>query len=282
MTLANRQLIPTNIPAPITVYFAIGMTEKSRLALLKAEGIKSVLFSYADVHSEQDLRRDLLAQFPDVLLDSGAYSVATSKTNKSKVNVNLQTYSLFIELYAKDRPGIQYIVLDDLSSWEQTVDNQVAMEKKGLHPIPVYHYGEPEAVLAHYCEEYPYVCLGGLAVGQMNWRKLKVFWEWVWSRYPKTRFHILGSNQFRAFTRVSPYSMDSTSWIADRWMSLMTIGEDGGPVLNQARLGRDDVQGHFFTVDELRSHNIRAMRYFGKMEWAKDWKDSDTKQGRLM
>ena len=256
----------------IRYYFAIGMTERRRINLLQQEGVKRVLFSFADF---RDAKPSDLSSFPEVLIDSGAFSTA-----KSGTEISINAYSLWLRIYLKDLPNVVgYFVYDDLASWEKTKQNQLVMEGEGLRPIPVYHYGEPSHVLDYYCERYGYVGLGGLAVGQVRAEALKIFWEWVCAKYPDTHFHILGSSQFKAFTRYQPYSVDSSTWLTDVWGNLLTLDSDGQPTWNGLPLQRSDGVTNFFNTDEIRAHNVRDLLHLEKMEWVKD---SQIDQRRLL
>src|SRR2546423_4074021 len=99
------------------------------------ERIPRVLFSY---HYIQDAPLDHLLEkyftrpFPDVFLDSGAFS-AYSQGAK----INIAAYCRYIFKY-KHLLAV-YSNLDVIGSAEGTLKNQRYMESKGLQPLPVFH-----------------------------------------------------------------------------------------------------------------------------------------------
>ncbi len=55
-----------------------------------------------------------------------------------------------------------YSNLDVINNAELTKENQEILEHEGLHPIPVFHLGEPYSYLEDYVKKYDYIALGGL------------------------------------------------------------------------------------------------------------------------
>lgn len=218
-----------------------------------------MLYSYADVKGAAKVNMP----FPDVILDSGAYSMETGGNAK----VNLEAYSFWLKNYIEDYPQIKmYVNLDDLSDPQKSIENLKYLESKGLKPIPVYHYGEPENILEWMCENYSYVGIGGIAVGVMPIPKLTSFWEKdVYEKYPETKFHIFGVGTIEPFFKHQPYSVDSTSWNVGAVYGDIMGYENGKPF----RFGAREMYGYefFFTREELFSNNIRAILDWEKLEW---------------
>lgn len=271
------------------IFFSIGVSEKTRVDQLVSEGVNRVLFSFGEFKDKRGELQTWFKPFREILIDSGAFA-----HGKSGMRVDLDQYRSFLksieetELYPWKKQVQGYFNLDVMNDPEQTQWNQSKLEKAELRPIPVFHYGEDEAILERMCAQYDYIGLGGLAIGQVNTDTLKKFWNRVANEYPNTKFHMLGTNQLRAFVDHEPFSIDATTWIADSWGHLVSVAKDGGPQIGyiQAPLNEDltfdknshrglgikkaEVAQHFFTADELRRNNIRALLYFEKMEWAKN------------
>ena len=239
------------------IYLAIGRCDKSRVSLFKKEGVQRVLVSYASFQGEASLS----LPFSDVMLDSGAYSVATDREK-----VSVRAYGLWLSLYLTTHPQIkEYVNLDDLSDPIITRKNQEFLESLGLHPIPVYHYGEPTEILDALCSRYRYVGLGGIAVGTMSSPNLQKFWEFVYERYSSNIFHIFGVGTMAPFFTYQPYSLDCTSWsTAARFGDIMCY-KDGLPCIGAFGI-REGITT-FFTTQEMFSNNIRALLSFEKCEW---------------
>lgn len=284
----------------IKVHLAIGVTDKSRLSQLLEEGVEHVLFSFSEVGGNPK-KVQSMASFPSLMLDSGGFSHGNTAIESLKrrdlisVKEHFESYCSFLQMlpysYPKVAPKLKvYVNFDDMSNPELTLANQKTMEDAGLHPMPVYHFGEDKKYLDYYCSKYELVGLGGLAVGQVSTGQLRKWWNKIAIEHKDNKFHVLGTSQFRAFVDHEPYSLDSTSWLTDAWGNLLTIAKDGGPAiggilqslnsdegvafgeveaLKSQGVRKTELAGHFFTVGQLRSQNIKAMLYFGKMEWIK-------------
>lgn len=275
------------------VYFAIGVSERRRVAELQSCKVQKVLFSFGETFMDVE-KVQRMEKFDDILIDSGAFGHGNSELKlESRRITSINGYFHAYREFLKAIPGIYprlgiklsgYFNFDDMGSAEKSWENYRIMKEDGLKPIPVYHHGEEEDVLARYCEDAPYVGLGGLAVGRINTEELKKWWGRIAVRYPRTRFHLLGTNQFLAFTEHQPFSIDSTSWLGDIWGNLITLDKHGLPEQNGFEMKRSDGRRHFFTAEEMRYHNIRAMLYLEKMDWSKAFKDAVDKglQGSMM
>ncbi len=250
------------------LYLAIGELTDYRISLFSQCKARNVLISFADIDSKSRLK----LPFEDVMMDSGAYS---AKTKGFKIS--LEAYSLWLQLYLQEYPQIKhYINLDDLDDPSQSVLNFNKLLSDGLSPMPVYHYGESEEILKSMCLKNEYIGLGGLAVGTMDTRKLKSFWEMVYVTYKDNKFHILGVGTMRPFHYYQPYSIDSTSWLSRHGEIIGYKDKLPGRV----NLHQDFKFESFFTYEELLLNNIRATIDWEKLEWLKNVPPR-TEQGRL-
>lgn len=242
------------------IYFALGSGGEIGARVLKRIGAPRALFSFADVNSKAEAPLFV----PEMMLDSGAYSVETRS-----LDIQLGAYILWLQLYLDKYPMVvAYINFDNLSNPKETLENQQAMEADGLSPIPVYHYGEPSKVLDYYCEHYGYVCLGGLAVGIMPAGRLKKFWDYVAERYPDNKFHVLGVGAMTAFYKHQPYSIDSMTWLHNAFRGKIAGYKDGLPAT--ADWSRNAGWEFFTDREELMAMNARAILDYEKLEWLKN------------
>ena len=82
-----------------------------------------------------------------IFLDSGAFSVSTGKAQ-----VDIDEYIDFIKKH-EDLFQI-YANLDVIGDAKKTEQNQIYMEKKGLKPLPTFHYGSPYSELKKMIKKY--------------------------------------------------------------------------------------------------------------------------------
>ncbi len=146
-----------------------------------------------------------------VFLDSGAFSAFTKG-----VKVNLPRYCRWIQ------SNIDIIdcasVLDSIGDAQGTFQNQVAMEKLGVRPLPCFHYGEDPRYLEYYLANYEYITLGGMV--PISTPKLHLWLDDIWEKYltdgagrPKTKVHGFGLTAIPLMKKYPWYSVDSSSWV---------------------------------------------------------------------
>ena len=158
----------------------------------------------------------------DLFLDSGAFSALTQG-----VEIDIQEYIKFIKEH-EDVIDI-YANLDVIGSAEGTWKNQITMEKAGLNPMPVYHYGEDVKWLKRYLKRgYDYIALGGLVGASSS--ALKSWLDPIWKDYlttddgmPIIKVHGFGLTSLTLMKRYPWYSVDSTSWVVTGRMGSIMI-----------------------------------------------------------
>ena len=145
----------------------------------------------------------------DLFLDSGAFS---AKTQGAKIDI----YE-YINFIKKNKKIINvYANLDVIGDPEKTAINQRIMEKEGLKPLPVFHFGEDEEkYLKPMIKKYDYIALGGLVKAG----NLTAYLDRLHNNYicddkgmPKVKVHGFGLTSTQHIVRYPWYSVDSTSW----------------------------------------------------------------------
>lgn len=140
-----------------------------------------------------------------LFLDSGAFSAF----NKN-ISIDLQLYISFIK---RQKHLFQtYASLDDISSYQVSLDNYGEMMKYGLDPLPCFHIGEPEWVLDKYLTHTSYVALGGIAK-QNEWNR-RSWLDRIFNKYPdkgKVRFHGFGIQSRNILVQYPWESVDASS-----------------------------------------------------------------------
>lgn len=148
---------------------------------------------------------DSLGYRPEIMLDSGAYTAFTKGRN-----VALFDYIRYIEENAEYIS--RYVALDVIGYSFATMCYFDIMRNIGLSPIPVFHYGDNEAVMDHYVF---YGCKD-IALGNTVYiRDKNVVAAWckvVKEYYPDLRFHLLGSSSAKILECGALDSCDSSAW----------------------------------------------------------------------
>lgn len=162
----------------------------------------------------------------ELMLDSGAFSAFTRGQE-----IDVDAYIRYVKQH---RWGIDQIVNVDVipgrsgktpsqtevnEAAEQTYKNLKYMERHGLHPLPVFHFGEDYYYLDRLLDEgYTYIALGGLARGKSpdarrNWL------DRTWTRlttpdgWPIVDVHGFGITAVPILFRYPWASCDSTAWM---------------------------------------------------------------------
>lgn len=173
-------------------------------------GVRYILESYHYIFRQsyvEKIRKDQKRVF----LDSGAFSAFTQG-----VKVNLDKYCRYI----KEHEDILECasVLDSIGDAQGTFENQIAMERNGVYPLPCFHYGEDERYLEYYVANYEYITLGGMV--PISTPQLKLWLDRLWDKYltdgngrPRLKVHGFGLTTRSLMERYPWYSVDSSAWV---------------------------------------------------------------------
>lgn len=170
-----------------------------------------LLFSYAMCEKRKyDLDRIFseyfIEPYPDFFLDSGAFTAKMLGTT-----ITLYRYCDYVKRFS--RYITTYSNLDVIGDAEATLVNQKRMEDQGLHPLPVFHIGDPWKYLDYYLERYSYIAIGGLV---MYAKAASKTLPWLLQAFRmakgKAVFHGFGTNNWKVVSSLPWYSVDSTSW----------------------------------------------------------------------
>ena len=149
---------------------------------------------------------DLSGQPIDIMVDSGAFSAFTLGSV-----IELDEYAEWVRYWGKY--FTVYANLDVIGDPRATKDNQMALEAKGLAPLPIFHAGEPWEYLDGYLEAYPYIMLGGMVPYAKEKNRLM---PWLIKCFKKAEgkavYHGLGLTSWYSLTSLPWYSVDSSSW----------------------------------------------------------------------
>jgi len=155
-----------------------------------------------------------------LFLDSGAFSAKTRG-----VSIDIYDYIDFIKQY-EDKIDV-YANLDDIDNPDNSLKNLQIMEEAGLHPLPVFHYGEnPDKYLKPLVEKYDFIGIGGM----VRVPNVTNFLDYLFTNYicdekgyPKIKVHGFGMTRINLMWRYPWYSVDSTSWVLQARMGNLIV-----------------------------------------------------------
>lgn len=152
-----------------------------------------------------------------IFLDSGAFSAFTMG-----VDVDLPAYCQYVlenkDIIEQVDDAICASVLDGIGDPQKTYENQLEMERRGVRPLPCFHYGEDERYLEYYMANYSYITIGGMV--PISTPQLYLWLDRIWEKYltdgsgrPRLRVHGFGLTTMGLVERYPWYSVDSSSWV---------------------------------------------------------------------
>lgn len=218
----------------------------------------------------------------ELFLDSGAFSAwSQGAAIKIKDYINfIKKNKQYIDVYANlDVISLSHLRKDKVKAAKKTLANQRKMEKAGLNPLPVYHYGEPEDYLKDYVADYDYIAIGGLVKipsgSIVKWLD-HIFKDIICDEkgIPKVKVHAFGVTSLRIMLRYPWYSVDSTSWVITGRMGAVYVpkwDKNGNWIYNENSYkisvsnkspNRSDPDKHISTLPPEQKNNV--LRYINE------------------
>lgn len=156
-----------------------------------------------------------------LFLDSGAFSAMTQKTE-----IDIEDYIAFVQKHEKSLHV--YSNLDVIGDPQATWANQMIMEKRGLSPIPTFHYGSNIKWLKRLLKRYDYIALGGMV--PIMTKNLIPWLDDLFQNYicnaegiPQVKIHGFGMTSLKLMFRYPWWSVDSTSWIVTGKLGMIYV-----------------------------------------------------------
>lgn len=231
-------------------------------------GVQWYLESYHYIHKPSLVAR-IKREENKIFLDSGAFSAMTQG-----IKIDIGRYCDYI---LRNADMIEHIdgqplasVLDAIGDADGTWRNQMEMERRGVRPLPCYHYGEPVEVLEHYVANYPYITIGGMV--PISTQQLKLWLDRLWARHlthpdgsPKVKVHGFGLTSLPLMMRYPWYSVDSSTWVQWAANGMILMPDSTGQIDVSSRSSRRKVKGqHMDTVSPLETQAIeQRIRGYG-------------------
>lgn len=224
--------------------------------------VKWFLESYHYIHREKSVQR-IRREGVKVFLDSGAFSAFSMG-----VEVDLPKYCDYIH---RNLDIIEHVdgqplasVLDAIGDADGTWRNQMAMEARGVRPLPCFHYGEPIEVLEYYIANYSYITIGGMV--PISTPQLKLWLDRLWADYltddqgrPLVKVHGFGLTSLPLMMRYPWYSVDSSTWVQWAANGMVLVPGQVGQVDVSNKSSRRKIRGqHMDSVSPLETAAIEA------------------------
>lgn len=177
--------------------------------LIEAKGDKA-LYSYHYI-VKQKLDKKFInaerAKVRNIFIDSGGFSAFTQG-----VKIDLQKY---IDWIHENKSFITtYANLDIVGDYKASNKNLYEMERRGLKPLPVFHYGEDFRYLSDLTKSYKYIAIGGMVPISRQKKKLWRFLDQVFAiTQGDIKLHGFGMTGREGLKKYPFYSVDSTSWL---------------------------------------------------------------------
>lgn len=243
------------------MYFA-GGDSKQMIDFLYANGAKRILGSYLSFRTKKTEEIIKQTEGKDFFLDSGAFSAYTRD-----IEIDIDELITFIHKHKKCFKV--YANLDIIGDYKKSLENLLYMESKGLNPLPVFHFKEPEKMLVDMVNKYDYIALGGtVGVGKPY---KKIFWDRCWKIIYEntlkkgkklTKVHGFGLNAFYALQRYPFYSVDATNWLLGGKFRRLIKFKDGKSFVvgkDTKQLNKDTVRLFEAEYPELNGSNIKEV-----------------------
>lgn len=188
------------------------------------------LWSYYHLIIQSGTMPEIATKKVELFLDSGAFSAESQK-----VHIDINEYIDFIKEH--EEVIDVYANLDVIGNAEATWKNQMIMEKAGLKPLPVFHYGEDLKWLKKLLDKgYSYISLGGMV--PISTKDLFHWLDDLFSNYltdhsgmPIVKVHGFGLTVLRLMLRYPWYCMteeDHTVLTKKGWASPseLSVGDE--------------------------------------------------------
>jgi hypothetical protein len=197
-----------------------------------------------------------------VFLDSGAFSAFSLG-----VDVRIEDYAQF----CKDNADIILMpsVLDAIGDPDGTWVNQKRLEDLGVNCLPCYHFGEPEAVLEYYLDNYEYITIGGMV--PISSPNLIRWLDRIWPEHlldaqgqPRAKVHGFGLTSPNLMRRYPWYSVDSSSWIQISSFGAVFEPAYGALHISDKAPNRKSFDQHFDNLSPVVQEKLTAtFEYYG-------------------
>ena len=170
-----------------------------------------ILQSFAYIKADKEII-PWIHKFKGFLLDSGAFTIFSQKSNKMNFEEYLNKYIKFINDY--DVKQFFELDIDSVVGYEKVLEYRKKLEDgTGKKCIPVWHKGRGKEEFIKMCRDYPYVAIGGIVSKEIMGNEYKYF-PWFINQAHKygAKIHGLGFTNLKGLQQYHFDSVDSSNW----------------------------------------------------------------------
>lgn len=170
-----------------------------------------ILQSFAYINEDKEII-PWIHKFKGFLLDSGAFTIFSQKSNKMNFEEYLNKYIKFINDY--DVKQFFELDIDSVVGYEKVLEYRKKLEEgTGKKCIPVWHKSRGKEEFIKMCRDYPYVAIGGIVSKEITRDGYKYF-PWFINQAHKygAKIHGLGFTNLKGLQQYHFDSVDSSSW----------------------------------------------------------------------
>lgn len=256
----------------MNLYFA-SSPSRIHIGVLKKNGAKNLLFSYAFIKRAEKLAELIDGNWPDrVILDSGAFSTWTKGST-----VDLEAYAAFCTKFRELMPKeveVNVVNLDVLpGTWghvpskediaisaEKGWQNMLYLESLGLKVIHVFHQHEDFAILDKLKAHSDYI-----GISPANDVSMKEKLDWLNKVFLNlkdgTKTHGFAVTSHKQLLGYPFYSVDSSSWVTPARFGRVAILTDRGEIKTFPYKSKDDVEKFWPYIAHMGIQRIAHPRW---------------------
>ena len=173
-----------------------------------------VLESFAYIKAD-DILIPLIPYFKGFMLDSGAFTFLQQQKQKN-IAVDFDAYLDKYITFIQEQRISQFFELDidPIVGYDKVKEYRKRLEQRvGMQCIPVWHRSRGRNEFLRLCDEYPYVALGGIAIGEIKQTEHKYFSWFIREAHRRgAKIHGLGYTNLKGLRKYHFDSVDSSSW----------------------------------------------------------------------
>lgn len=223
-----------------------------------------ILGSYYSICQRNPKRYcELIPNFKDFMLDSGAFSFMNSGSSNQEWNRYIEEYAEFIKKNNVEK--FFELDIDVIVGYDQVKEYRYILERLVNKPsIPVWHKSRGYEEFLRLCEEYPYVAIGGIAIKNIRQDEYKYFTRMIREAHKRnSKIHGLGFTGSDNLKKYHFDSVDSSSWNTGvRYGNLYMF--NGNRIVMQKRKA------------DTRVGDMRGLNAHNFTEWVKFQKYAET------
>lgn len=208
--LAGVNPYPEDTQNSMKIFLADGFNSRIQSEIGKYPVCVLESFYYANAGTEE-----LIPKCKDFLLDSGAFTFIQGK-HKGPIDWEeyVEKYAAFI--IKNNVEKFFELDIDSVVGYARVLELRKLLERLSQKKcIPVWHLARGMDEFLKMCDEYDYVAIGGIALGEIARTNYHIFPYLIQEAHRrKAKIHGLGFTNLRELKRYHFDSVDSTAWLS--------------------------------------------------------------------